>query len=124
MMGLQFEILVLNNRKMIWQSLKITPEEIVFDNPFFQRQTKRYSGCQIDYLIQTRFNTIYVCEIKFSQREISTSVIEEVQEKIGRLSLPKHFSYRPVLIHVNGVTEEVEESGYFTTIINFGEWLN
>lgn len=123
MMGLQFEILVLNNRKKIWQTLNISPEDIVFDNPFYQAQTKRYAGCQIDYLIQTKFNTIYVCEIKFSQREISTSVVDEVKEKIDRLSLPKHFSYRPILIHVNGVTEEVEESGYFTAIINFGDWL-
>lgn len=122
-MGLQFETLALNNRKMIWQTLQISPEEIVFDNPFFQKRSKRRLGCQIDYLIQTRFNTLYVCEIKFSKKEINRLVIEEVQEKINRLSIPKHFSYRPVLIHVNGVTEEVEESGYFTTIIDFGDWL-
>lgn len=119
MMGLQFEVLILNNRKIIWEAVKINPEEIVFDNPFFQKKTKRQSGCQIDYLIQTKFNTVYICEIKFSQREIGTSIIEEVQEKIDKLSLPKHFSYRPVLIHVNGVTEEVEESGYFSAIIKF-----
>lgn len=120
MMGLQFEILVLNNRKLIWDALKISPEEIVYDNPFFQKKTKRHAGCQIDYLIQTRFNTVYVCEIKFSQREIGSSVIEEVQKKIDNLALPKHFSYRPILIHVNGVTEELEENGYFTSLINFG----
>jgi len=123
MMGLQFEILVLNNRKLIWQALKISPEDIIYDNPFFQNPTQRQSGCQIDYLIQTRFNSVYICEIKFSQREIGSSIIKDIQEKINKLSLPKHFSYRPVLIHVNGVTEELEESGFFKSIIKFGDWL-
>lgn len=123
MMGLQFETLVLNNRKLIWEKLKIAPEDIVYDNPYFKKETKRHSGCQIDYLIQTRFNTLYVCEIRFSLREISPSVIEEVQRKIERLAVPKHFSYRPVLIHVNGITEELEETDYFACILNFGELL-
>lgn len=122
-MGLQFETLVLNNRQVIWDLLKIAPEEIVFDNPYFQNKTKRQMGCQIDYLIQTKFNTVYVCEFKFSQREIGSSVIEEVQEKIQRLALPKNFSYRPVLIHVNGITEDLQESGYFSTFINFGDLI-
>jgi AAA+ ATPase superfamily predicted ATPase len=122
-MGLQFETLVLNNRKLIWEALKVDPQEIIFDNPFFQKKTKRHAGCQIDYLIQAKFNTVYICEIKFSQREIGASIIEEMKEKIDSLSLPRHFSYRPVLIHVNGVAEEVEDSGYFTAVINFGESL-
>jgi uncharacterized protein len=122
-MGFQFENLVLNNRKLIWQILNISPEEIVCDNPFFQRPTKRYSGCQIDYLLQSRFNTVYICEIKFSQRELGSPIIQEVQEKINRLAIPRHFSYRPVLIHVNGVTEEVEESNFFSKIIDFGDLL-
>lgn len=123
LMGLQFESLVLNNRKKIWQALKISPEEIVVDNPFFQRKTLRHQGCQIDYMIQTRFNTVYVCEIKFSKREIGASILEEVEEKIERLCLPKRFSYRPVLIHVNGVSEDVEESGYFAHIFDVGDLL-
>lgn len=122
-MGLQFETLVLNNRRLIWETLKIAPEEIIFDNPYFQNKTKRHPGCQIDYLIQTKFNTVYVCEIKFSQKEIGSSIIEEVEEKIQRLSLPKHFSYRPVLIQTNGVSEELEDSGYFSNIINLETWL-
>lgn len=122
-MGLQFETLVLSNRRMIWQALKISPADIIFDNPFFQNPTKRHLGCQIDYLIQTKFNTIYVCEIKFSQREIGASLIQEMQTKIDRLSLPRNFSYRPVLIHVNGTTEEVADSGYFCKIIDFSAML-
>jgi hypothetical protein len=32
-------------------------------------------------------------------------------------------SYLPVLIHANGVHESVEDSGYFTKIIDFAELI-
>lgn len=121
--GLQFENLVLNNRQLLWRILGIAPEDIVCDNPYFQRKTARYAGCQIDYLIQTKHNTVYVCEIKFSKNELKIEVSRDVQKKIAQIALPKRFSYRPVLIHVNGVKEEVEEEGFFSTIIPFGKFL-
>lgn len=123
MMGLQFENLVLNNRRELQALLKINPEEIICENPYFQRKTSRFKGCQIDYMIQTRFNTLYVCEIKFSQNPIGASIIDELQEKINALKFPKRFSHRPVLVHVNGVTEEVINSNYFSAIIDFGDLL-
>jgi hypothetical protein len=122
-MGLQFENLVLNNRKHIKEIIGIQPHELVYDNPFFQHKTNLQKGCQIDYLIQTKFNTLYVCEIKFSKNPISFEVIQEVEEKINRLQTPKHFTYRPVLIHVNGVQEKVEDINYFSKIIDFSECL-
>lgn len=122
-MGLQFENLVVNNHKIITDLLHIRPQEIIFANPFFQRGTTRKPGCQIDYLIQTRFHSVYVCEIKFSRFEIGPNVIKEVKEKLARLHLPRHMSYRPVLIHVNGVREDVVDSGFFAEIIDFSKIL-
>lgn len=120
-MGLQFENLVLNNREQILKILQINSNDIVYENPFFQRKTIRQEGCQIDYLIQTRFDTLYVCEIKFSKHPVKVSVIAEMKEKIQRLKAPRHISRRAVLIHVNGVDEDVVDSRYFSNIINFGE---
>ena len=122
-MGLQFENLVINNRKIIRESLGIKPEDVVADNPFFQRKTSRQPGCQIDYLIQTRFNTLFVCEVKFSQRVIGMDIVGEMQNKIARLSIPKGFACCPVLIHVNGIHEKVKESDYFVEVIDFGALL-
>lgn len=124
MMALQFENLVLNNRGFIWKTLGIKPEEILSENPFFQHQTKAQKGCQIDYLIQTRFGSLYICEIKFSKNPVSPSIIEEVQQKIDRIKKPKGLSCRPVLIHVGGVHSDVEDSGFFSEIIDFGEIFN
>lgn len=122
--GLQFENLVLKNRDFILEKLNIRRENIVADNPFFQRKTIRYAGCQIDYMIQTRENVLYICEIKFSKSEIKMSVIDEMKEKIKRLSCPRGFAVVPVLIHVNGVSDSVDDSDYFYKIIDFSELLN
>jgi hypothetical protein len=122
-MGLQFENLVLNNNQKIYQLLGIEPNEVINDNPYFQNQTKAHFGCQIDYLIQTMFNTLYVCEIKFSREKIGFKVIDEVIKKMKALSKPKNFTIRPVLIHVNGVTDAVIESRFFSKIIDFSDFL-
>lgn len=122
-MGLQFENLVVHNRKLIWKMLGIDPNDIIMDGPFFQTHTKARPGCQIDYLIQTRFNTLYICEIKFSKNTIGAAVIEEVEKKRSRLTIPKHCSTRPILIHVNGVEENLVDTRYFDKIIDFGQLL-
>lgn len=122
-MGFQFESLILNNRSLIQKELHLFPEDVVIDNPYYQRKTKLLAGCQIDYLIQTRMNTLFVIELKFSQHELTKSVIQEVQQKIKNLAIPKNFTCVPVLIHVNGVSEEVVEAGYFYKIIDFADLL-
>ncbi len=124
MVGLQFENLVLNNRYLILQHLRLAPTDIVYDNPYFQRKNTKQKGCQIDYLIQTRYQTLYLCEIKFSRNEISPKVIEEVREKIERLSLPKGFSCLPVLIHVNGYSPKIDEASFFVETINFSSLMS
>lgn len=123
-MSLQFENLVVNNLKSLCKILRIDLLEVTNAGPFFQRATQRQKGCQIDLMIQTRHNTLYICEVKFSTSEIKSSVIEEMENKIRSLSTPKGFSIRPVLIHVNGVSQSVKESDVFIDIIDFSEFLN
>lgn len=121
--GLQFENLILNNRRVIQELLNIKSEDIISDNPFFQRHAAKQLGCQIDYMVQTKFNTLYVCEIKFSKNLIGIDIIKEMQQKIDLLKRPKGFSCRPVLIHVNGITDDLLESDYFAAIIDFSQFL-
>ena len=123
-MGLQFENLVLNNLKKLCEILRIDISEISNAGPFFQRKTQRMKGCQIDLLIQTKHNTLYVCEIKFSSTVVKSSVVEEMESKIESLSVPKGVSIRPVLIHVNGVSQLVRESEVFNDIIDFSQFFN
>ncbi|GAG32980.1 unnamed protein product, partial [marine sediment metagenome] len=99
------------------------PEDVIYDNPFFQRKTTRQKGCQIDFMIQTKFKTLFVFEIKFSRNTIQRSVIDSVKEKIARLSIPRGMAMLPVLIHVNEVSSGVVDEDYFYSIINFSELL-
>lgn len=122
-MGLQFENLVLNNRKSLFKLLNIPIEDVLIDNPYFQKPTQTQPGCQIDYLIQTRFQNLYICEIKFQKDEIPKGIVNEVKVKMENLTLPKGFSKRAVLIHVNGVADSLIESDFFAHILDFGALL-
>jgi len=75
-------------------------------------------------MIQTKFNTVYVCEIRFSKQAIGTAIIEEVKQKIGRLKLPRHTTYRPVLIHAGDITKDLANNQYFANCVNLEQFIN
>ena len=118
LMGLQFENLVLANRPRIWQLLRLARFNVIQDNPFFQRPTKRQRGCQIDYMIQTDRGILYICEIKFLRTPVDTSVIPQVQQKLDNLKMPRNYSYKTVLICANGVSGPLAEADFFDAIID------
>ncbi len=122
-MGIQFENLVLKNFHKVFELLRIDPNEVIYDNPYFQRATKSHPGCQIDYLIQLKYNTLYIFEIKFSKMPIGVEIIPEMESKCKNIARSKGFSLRPILIHVNGVTDSLLESEYFADLIDFGQFL-
>lgn len=123
-MGLQFENLVCNNGPLLFQILDLSPEEIVWAAPYVQTSKSTCERCQIDYLIQTKHHVLYLCEVKFSEHAIPFAVINEVAAKVKRLKIPRGFSVRCVLIHVNGVSERLAQDEFFSNIIDFGEFLN
>jgi len=119
--GLQFENLVLNNRKYIIRQLDISSASLISASPYYQRKTKQHPGCQIDMLIQTKYS-IYPCEIKF-RKKITHSVIEEVSQKIKALPIPGILSVRPVLIYEGELAKSVVQTDFFEQIIPFAELL-
>ncbi|MGD0665028.1 MAG: ATP-binding protein [Rhabdochlamydiaceae bacterium] len=122
-LGLQFENLILANKLTLFAKLGIPCDSIIHSGPFFQRKTKVLEGCQIDLLIQTKTKILYLCEIKFSESLIGASIIKEVEDKIKRLTVPRLYSIRPVLIHVNGVSDAVKNSELFDHIIDLQTML-
>lgn len=108
---------------MLWNILGLDPSDIIMDGPYFQTRTQERQGCQVDYLIQTRFHSLYLFEIKFSKKQLGMNVIEEVEKKLKALRIPKYCSIRPILIHVNGVDENVLDTRYFDKTIDFGQLL-
>lgn len=120
-MGFQFENLVLNNLRSLQHLLQISSSSVFSAAPYFQHQTKRQKGCQIDLLIQCRYS-VYICETKFRQK-ITPEVIDEVMEKITRLGIPKGISIRPVLIYQGDLSPQIERANFFTNLISFEQLL-
>lgn len=123
-MGLQVENLIISNRHAIKEWIGIYPDEVIYDNPFFQRKTTRQKGCQIDYMVQTKYGNLFVCEIKFSRNPIRSDVIDSVKLKINNMTIPKNFSIKPVLIHASEVSDAIIDSNYFAKIIDIRELIS
>jgi AAA+ ATPase superfamily predicted ATPase len=121
MLGFQLENLLLKNRSLIYKALGIHPQDIVTDNPYLQRASGRKSGSQIDYMIQTYSNTLFICEIKMRRRELGLEVIEEMKDKIAALSIPKGFGISPVLLHLGPASDALLSSRYFYRILDIAE---
>ena len=122
-MGLQLEALLLQNRSLLLEKLGISQVDIIRSGPYRQTKTSTWQGCQIDYLVQTKTNNLFVCEFKFKKREIANDIITEMQEKISRLKSPKGFAKVAVLFHLSGVASSVATNSYFYRIIDIADFL-
>ncbi|MCY2979330.1 MAG: ATPase [Planctomycetota bacterium] len=118
-MGLQFENLVMQNLNAIFKQLRIPNHTVLYAGPYRQSKTQRQQGCQIDLLIQTK-RSIYLSEIKL-KRQISSSVIQEVDRKVAALNLPKNQSIRTVLIYNGELAPSIQEDQAFDFLIPASE---
>ena len=121
--GLQMEQLLLQNRLLLVKALGLPAINIVADGPYRQSQTVKQQGCQIDYLVQTHTNNVFVCEFKFRRRELGIDVIAQMKEKMEALKVPQGFAKVPILFHVGGVCSSVATGGYFYRIIDVNDFL-
>ena len=121
-MGYQFEATLLNNFDLILQLLDINKQSVIWGDSFIQtKNAKNKGGCQIDLLIHTKDQALFVCEFKF-RKHIGTEVIKEVKNKVSVLKHPRYLNVRKVLIYEGEVSEQVRKSEYFDYLIN-GEQL-
>jgi len=121
MLGFQLENLLLKNRPLLYQALGIHAQDIMTDNPYIQKASGGKKGCQIDYLIQTYSNTLFICEVKMRRRELGLEVIDGMKKKIASLALPRGFGISPVLIHLGPVSDALLSSSYFYRIIDVAD---
>lgn len=117
-MGLQFENLVVNNAAELIPHLGLGDAIVTSAAPYRHNRASRDGtsrGCQIDLLIQTP-RTAYVVEVKRMNR-ITSSVEDEVAEKIRRLPLRRGLSTRPVLVYDGELDGDVEGAGFFDAVV-------
>jgi hypothetical protein len=122
-MGLQLEYLLLQDRPLLLKSVGISPLAVECAGPYRQSKTLEKPGCQIDYLVQTDTNSLFVYEFKFQRRELGPEVVDKMKNKISALKIPKGYSCIPVLFHIGGVAASVELDGYFYRIVDIGDFL-
>lgn len=121
MLAFQLENLLLKNRMRLYKALGIHAQDVAMDNPYIQRGTGRNKGCQIDYLVQMRTGTFFICEVKMRRRELGLEVIDELKEKIELLALPKGYGTSPVLFHLGPISDALLSSRYFYRIIDIAD---
>ena len=124
MLGFQLENLLLKNRSLLYRAIGIHAQDIEIDNPYFQRSSRLRKGCQIDYLIQMRSNTLFVCEVKMRRRELGLEVVDAMKAKIASLSFPRGFGVSPVLFHLGPISDALLSSRYFYRIIDIADFIN
>ena len=121
--GLQFENIILQivkqyNSSSILSLTVLLPIILIYS-------VQRNSNKVAKLIILFRHSITCCLHVKsnFSRHPIDASIIGAMQQKLARLKLPRGFSCFPVLIHVNGITDAVQDSGYFAKIIDFSELL-
>ena len=92
---------------------------------------QRLTGLERDKILEEHKETLELIAklrgILANEGEIYRIVVEElkeIKEKSKRLKVPKGFSVRYVLIHVNGVSEHIEQDECISNIVNFGKFLH
>lgn len=123
MMGIQVESLLLQNRSLLLKAIGINSADVANDNPYLQHPTTRQKGCQIDYLVQSNSTNMFVCEFKFKRRTLGLEIIQSVQDKIDRFSVPRKFGVAPVLFHLGDVSDKVYDKKYFYRIVDIADFL-
>jgi AAA+ ATPase superfamily predicted ATPase len=121
-LGLQFENLIANRAPEIIKHLGIEHEQILAAGPYYQPHNKRQSAVQVDLLIHCKPRILFLCEIKF-RNKIITSVIEESKQKAARLKVPKNTAIRPVLIYAGEIADSVLDADYFDKVLDVQELL-
>ena len=116
-MGLQFENLVISNRDSLLRLIGLGSTPILNAAPYFQTKTQRTEACQIDFLVRTK-KSLYVIEIKLREH-IAQNCVEEVQEKIRRLKLPKGTPCRTALVYHGELDAGIVDEDYFDYLVPF-----
>ena len=123
MMGLQFENLVVNNRRTLLRLLHMDNVLVQSAAPYRKRGGAKSgsAGCQIDLLVQARMS-MCVVEIK-RQAHIDRDIIDEVREKCRCLAKPRGVSVHTALVHEGEIAPSIEADGFFDAIIPFRRFL-
>ncbi len=91
---------------------------------FFSKKTEEQDpGYQIDLVFDRDDNVYTICEIKYLQSKVSTSVIKDFEQKLNLFDPKKTKTIHKVLICSEGADNALINSSYFDDIITFSDLI-
>ncbi len=81
------------------------------------------NGFQFDLVFERSDQVITVCEIKFNEKPVDTSVVKEMEDKLKKFPLKKGQMLEKAIITKNGVSEPVLKLQYFHHILTVNDLL-
>lgn len=86
--------------------------------PYFSRKTEANTpGFQIDLIFERDDRVYTICEIKYWQSKVDSTVIEEVERKLRLFPNKKKYSIQRVLICAFGAEQSLIDRAYFDNIM-------
>jgi uncharacterized protein len=90
--------------------------------PFYNRATNKADpGYQIDLVFDRADHVFTICECKYTQTPVGTSVINEFETKLSRFPNKQNKTLHKVLIAPAGVEQAVIDRAYFDAVITFDD---
>lgn len=124
--GTSFEYVCFEHATQIAQILGFSGVDYTF-GPYFQTKdkSKNSAGIQIDLAYDRADSVITLCEMKHRKKVIGIEVVSEVEKKISTLQdlFPKR-TIQPILVTSGPVSKELEQSMFFSKIVNAATLLN
>ncbi len=122
-LGFSFERFCCRNHTLIAKQLGFSGVHYNV-GPFFNRDTeKNQSGFQIDLIFERDDRVYTICEIKYLQSKVDSSVIEEVERKLALFPSKKKYTIQLVLISAFGAEKSLIDRAYFDNIITLENLL-
>ena len=122
-LGYAFERYCLNNMHRIAEILGFSGVQYTAGAYYNRSTTKLDPGYQIDLLFERKDHVITVCEIKYTQNETGTAVIEEFEKKIEQLKNKKNKTLQKVLISAGGADAALINRHYFDYVITLNDFF-
>jgi hypothetical protein len=88
--------------------------------PYFSRASNSKDAFQIDLLFIRHDPVITVCEFKYYDGLIGKWIIKEMENKVSLLS-NENKTIEKVLITTNGITDDLKETNYFSSVVLLNE---
>ncbi|MBL6991660.1 MAG: AAA family ATPase [Bacteriovoracaceae bacterium] len=118
-LGFAFENYCMKNAMALAEKMGFADYVVNF-GPYFRRGDKNF---QIDLLFERSDKTITLCELKYYNKLIGTSIIGEVQKKCDLLHVPFGHTLEKALVTTVGIDQSTANLDYFHHVLTIDDLM-